>query len=255
MKKEVKLVDEKRGVMQVTLTDERWYTLPIKDEQTGNPTYRYVPSVSWICSHYPKGKAFWVWLASKGWDESQALKQQAGEKGSKIHSAVEMLIAGQELKHNDQLMNPQTGLMEELTVEEWEAILSFGLWVKETKPKFILNEVTVISEQYGFAGTVDAVIEIDGQIYIVDFKSGQYIWPEYEIQVSAYKQALSEMGKKTKDAKLAILQLGYRKNKKQFKFTEVDDQFSLFLASKQIWEKETAGQKVLQKDLPISIKL
>lgn len=255
MKKTVKVVDEKKGIMQITTTDERFYAIPSKDEVTGLPTYRYIPSVSWICGFYPKGVQFWKWLADKGWDESQALKQSAGEKGSKIHSAIEMLIAGQELKHNDQIMNPQSGIAEEFSVEEWESILSFGLWVKETKPKFILNEVTVISEKYGFAGTVDAVVEIDGQIYIVDFKSGQNLWPEYEMQISAYKQALSEMGKKTKDAKLAILQIGYRRNKKQFKFTEVDDQFSLFLASKQIWEKETAGQKVLQKDLPISIKL
>ena len=33
-----------------------------------------------IAGHYPKGIAFYKWLAEKGWDESQALKSAAGDK-------------------------------------------------------------------------------------------------------------------------------------------------------------------------------
>lgn len=255
MKKEVRVVDKEKGIVRVTTTDERWYAIPSDDPVTKLPSYRYIPSVTWICGHYPKGIAFYKWLADKGWDESQALKQAAGDKGSKIHAAIEALIAGGEVKLDDKLMNNTTGEMEELTTEEWEAILSFVLWANEVKPKFLISEMTVLSEQYGFAGTVDAVVQIEDQVYIVDFKSSQYVWPEYELQISAYKQALSEMGRKTENAKLAILQVGYKRNKKGYKFTEIEDQFPLFLAARQIWEKECAGQTVAQKDLPIVAKL
>ena len=40
-----------------------------------------------------------------------------------------------------------------------------------------------------------------------------------------------------------------------YKFTEVEDQFPLFLAAKQIWAKETKGQVPHQKDYPLKITL
>lgn len=255
MKKTIKVVNEKAGILQVTTNDERWYAIPDKDVNTGLPTYRYIPSVTWICGHYPKGIAFYKWLADKGWDESQAIKQAAGEKGSKIHQALELLIAGKKIKHDDQLFNTTTEELEGMTLEEWEAVLSFAEWVKEVKPKFLLTEQTVISEKYGFAGTVDTVIQIGDQVYIVDFKSSQYVWPEYELQIAAYKQALSEMGRNTKDAKLAILQIGYKKNRRRYKFTEVEDKFDLFKSCMLIWRNEADKQEPLQKDYPISISI
>jgi hypothetical protein len=51
------------------------------------PEFRYVPPVTWIAGHYPKRIAFYKWFAEKGWDESQALKSAAGDKGSKLHEA------------------------------------------------------------------------------------------------------------------------------------------------------------------------
>lgn len=255
MKKEIKLVDEKSGIFRVTTVDERWYAIPGEDPVTGLPTYNYIPSVTWITGHYPKGIAFYKWLADKGWDESQALKQAAGDKGSKVHKAIEMLIAGDELRNDTKMKNPSTEQEEEFSVEEWEAICSFKAWADENKPKFLMQEMTVISKEHGYAGTVDCVAQIGDQVYIIDWKTSQYIWPEYEIQISAYKQALKEMGKKTENAKLAVLQIGYRKNKKNFKFTEIEDKFPLFLHAKGIWENETSGQKPLQREYPLFVKL
>jgi len=103
----------------------------------------------------------------------------------------------------------------------------------------------------GYAGTVDMVVEIEGELWIIDLKTSQSVWPSHELQVSAYKHAIPMM----EDAKLAILQLGYRRNKDGFKFTEINDQYSLFLSTKEIWAKETAGEKPHQKDYPMSINL
>ena len=55
--------------------------------------------------------------------------------------------------------------------------------------------------------------------------------------------------------KLAILQLGYRRNKAGWKFTEVEDKFDLFLAARQIWHNESSGDKVSQKDFPLMLSL
>ena len=151
------------------------------------------------------------------------------------------------------LPNKETGNEEELTVEEYEAVVSFVEWANEAKPKFLHKEMTVVSKEYGYAGTVDCIAEINGEVYVIDWKTSQYIWPEYELQVSAYLEALKEMGI-IKDAKLAILQVGYRKNKANFKWNELTPQFDLFLSARSIWAKETNGEKPKQKDYPIAVR-
>lgn len=250
MKKEIREVDKEKGIVQVTTTDERWYVKEITDPVTGLPSYQYVPSVTWICGHYPKGVQFYKWLAEKGWDESQAIKNAAGGRGSKVHKAIELLLDGLTVRMGDKIPN-RDGVEEELTVEEYDAILSFHKWYLEAKPEEIIStEITIWNDVEGYAGTVDLVAKIGGDTYIIDFKTSQQIWAEYELQLSAYKHSLPEL-----DAKLAILQVGYKKNKAGYKFTEIDDKYDLFLAAKQIWKNETSGQKPLQKDYPLSIEL
>lgn len=249
MKKEIRNVDQQKGIAQITTFDERWYAKPSVNPTTGLPEYSFVPSVTWIAGHYPKGVAFYKWLADKGWDEAEAIKQAAADKGSKVHLAIKALIDGEEVRMDSRFTNSE-GVLEELKVAEYEAILSFADWYNETKPEVLASEYVVFNDEYGYAGTIDLKCRIAGKTYIVDFKSGQNIWPEYELQLSAYKHA-----EKGVDA-LAILQVGYRRNKiKHYKFTELEDKFPLFLAARQIWANETGGEQPKQKDYPLSILL
>lgn len=255
MKKIIRETDEKRGIIQVTIADERWYVKEERDGKTDLPTLRYVPSVTWITGHYPKGIQFYKWLAEHGWDESQAIKQAAGDKGSKVHDAISAILRGEEVRIDSKFLNRSTEQIEELTLEECDAILSFVKWREEVRPESIAWDTTVFSDQYGYAGSLDYVCRIDGVPYITDFKTSQQVRPEYELQVSAYKHALQEQenaeGQGTEPYKLAILQVGYRRNKNGYKFTEVEDQFDLFLAARQIWAKECDGEEPKKKDYPI----
>lgn len=256
MKKDIITIDKEKGVYQITTTDERWYTIDEKDSTTGLPGYKFIPSVTWITGYVYKGIGFYKWLAEKGWDEAESAKMEAGDKGSKIHSAIELLITGASVKLDDKYFSRMSETDEELKPEEYAAIMSFKNWYDETKPKFIMQETTVISEKYNFAGTVDAVAKIGDQLYIIDWKTSQYVWPSMEAQLSAYKQALKEMGRKVDGVKLAILQIGYRKNKKGFKFTEVEDQFEeLFIPAQKFWEKDNKGKSPKQVEFPLEIKL
>jgi len=240
MKIEIRKVDEKRGIIQITTSDERWYIK--QDEQLNNI---FVPSVTWICEHYPKGIGFYKWLSQRSWDESEALKEAAGEKGSRVHRAIDDLICGKTILIDSKYAaNDEEA--KELTVAEYEAVMSFVEWCKDKKPKFLQHDFVVWGD--GYAGTVDALCEIEDKKYIIDFKTSQSIWPSHELQLSAYKHAFDEVN-------LAILQLGYRLNKKKYKFTEIEDKFDLFLAAKQIWANETEGVIPLQKDYPMELRL
>jgi len=247
MKKTIKYLSEDKKTMQITIADERFY---VKfDEKTEQDIF--YPSCTWICGHYPKGVAFYKWLANHGWDESEAIKQAAGDKGSKVHSAIVDLIDGNEVPMNMQYPNPKTEALEELTLEEYECLVSFVNWFKEVNPSIIAREVTVFNEEFHYAGTVDLLCQIKGETWLIDFKTGQYIWPEYELQVSAYRHALMHH----KTLKLGIIQVGYRLNKKKYKFTEVQDKFDLFQSAYRIWQNEQEGVEPKKIDLPTSLKL
>lgn len=250
----------KEGIVQVTIADERWY---IKDTPQGSV---FVPSVTWIADSYPKGKSFYKWLADKGWDEAEEIKVAAGDKGSKVHAAIVDLIDGKGVRMDAKYLNPSTGVEEELTLEEYEALVSFVRFWKLKNPKTIARETVVFNEEYGYAGTVDWVGVLDGKLTILDFKTSSQVWPAYEMQVSAYKHAMKSIpvieihgGKKIKVAKpietLAILQVGYRRNRDGWKLTPIEDKFDLFLAARKIWENEHKDEQPTKRDYPESIKL
>ncbi len=239
MKIETREVDLKRGIVQTTTLDERWYSVG----------KNFLPSSSWIASYYPKGKQFEEWLKKNG-DESEQIKNLAGNRGSKVHQAIELLLNGKEVKMDDCLMN-QHGVAEEISVEEWEAIMSFVSWYKEVKPEVLEIEHTVINEKEGYGGTLDLKCKIDGVICIVDYKTSAAIYPSHQIQLSSYKHADGNNDVE----KMYILQVGFKKNKAGFKFTEVDDCFDIFLATKQIWFNENKNISPKQREYPLRLKL
>lgn len=249
MKKEIRLVDKEKGILQVTTTDERWYARSIENPTTGLPEYEFVPSVTWICDHYPKGVAFYKWLASKGWDEAQSIKESAGDRGSRVHYAIRDLIEGREVKIDSPYKTVDSEEARELSLDEYECLMSFTEWVKDAKPKFEAWEFQVWGD--GYAGSVDLYCTIDGIPYVVDFKTSQSVQMSHRLQVSAYKNA----GEFPENTKLAILQVGYKLNKKRYKFTEVEDQYNEFLAAKIIWANENKGVKPQQKNYPLKLKL
>lgn len=253
MKKEIRTV--KDGIVQITSVDERWYARPTADPETGLPAkWEFVPSVTWICGFYPKGIGFYKWLANTGWDEAEAIRQARGEKGSKVHQAVGDLLEGKTVKMDDAYINRTTGQPEELSLEEYECLMAFRDWWADAKPTLIAREFVLWGD--GYAGTGDLLCTIKGEPWLIDLKTSQYVWPEHELQVSAYKHALPDALSLANHApKLGILQVGYRANKRKWKLTPVEDQYDLFLAARAIWQKETAGQEVSQKDYPLALSL
>jgi hypothetical protein len=279
MKKEIRDFNLERGTVQVTVADERWYSRLGTNAVTGLPEIQYVPSVTWIAGHYPKGVGFYKWLADKGWDESEAIKSAAGDKGSRVHRAIVDLIDGQTVPMDAKYAAGDEPA-QELSLEEYDCLRSFADWWVACEPETLAREVTVFNEEYHYAGTLDWVgmlhkppKGLSPGPWLLDWKTSKDVWPEHEIQVSGYAHsdymtgfahcsrgdALEKREYRTFEGEimwhLGILQVGYRRNKAGWKLTEVQDQFPLFLAARQIWEKETEGQDVFRRDYPLSLCL
>jgi hypothetical protein len=253
MKREIREVDAAKGWIQITECDERWYARLVNEGKT----WDYVPSVTWILEvGYPKGNGFYRWLAGKGWDEAEAIKESAGDQGDKVHQGVQVLLSGGRVNMGDSFVNPSTMQPEPLTPHEYLCLMTLKEWADEEQPIIIELERPVWNEKYRYAGTRDIKCRLKSDdyryVWVIDVKTSQHVWATHICQVSAYKHATSEQDVK----RLGILQLGYMKNKyKKWKFTRVTDEFGLFLAAKKIWERECQGIVPLQRDYPVSLSL
>jgi len=261
MKKQIIDVDKTRGVFRATTTDERFYIKTTKSPKTGLPTYDFYPSTTWITSYYPKGYWFTQWQKKVGLDEAELIKNLAGERGSKVHYACSDLAIGKEIRMDSKYLNPTTEQEEELKPDEYGCVMKFAKWLDKTKPQILAIEQTLFNEEHHYAGTVDYVLRIDGQIYLIDLKTAQGVYPDYKLQISAYShldftpKIVPVSKAEWNNRKLAILQVGYRRNKDGYKFTEVDDQFDVFLATKKLWANENPDTKPKQVEYPITLQM
>ena len=252
MKYEYRIIDKEKGLVQVTTTDERFYGKIMLID--GKEVFNWKPSITFITASYPKGRGYEKWLGDKGWDKAEEIKNSAGDRGTIVHHAFQALIEDGEIKI-DQKFKDRDGVERELTADEYYCVITGGQWyVSVGKPKPILIEKTVESEEYGYAGTLDYLFQFPDYTLLLDLKTSKAVYTSHELQLTVLEQACTENGYKVD--KRAILQVGYTANKNQhWKFTETDADLPLFLATKQIWAKEYGGQRPLQRDYPLVINI
>lgn len=259
MYKEIRIVSEDKNTMQITCPNERWYiTYARNDEGAITEVLKQYRSVTWITSYCPMDEFLMRIIAKRGWDESEDQRMQAGNKGSRVHNAIHDLVLGNKVTFESEYLDQITEETRPLTGEEYAAVLTFKDWFEKTKPKVIDTEFTVYNDEYMYAGTVDLLCEIEGKRYIIDYKTSAYtsVPTSHKAQLDGYKMAKTE-DHSFEDCNLAILQIGYPRNKAGYKFNEIDHNPDRFLACNTFWhEKVSEKQKqVFQKDFPTEISL
>ena len=74
-------------------------------------------------------------------------------------------------------------------------IKAYKDWSRERNPTWLAAEQKIYYHDPGgvncYAGTVDAVAEVDGKLCVIDFKTSKKIYKPYHLQVAAYAQAIS----------------------------------------------------------------
>ena len=72
-----------------------------------------------------------------------------------------------------------------------QALQSF--WTTH-KPEILGQEIELYSDKYGVAGRCDAIAKINGETWLLDWKSGKAIYPEVALQLAIYKDMLKDLG-------------------------------------------------------------
>lgn len=167
---------------QITFTDQRFYELEGK----------FYPSVTTILSSFPKTESFYKWLRETG-EDSNRLRDEAGEKGSQVHNLTEQYDNGLEVS----LLNSDGA--QRWSVEVWHQFSKYVEFRNATAPalKIHAREMNLIDPSCGTAGTLDTYCEIDGKHLILDIKTGKSIYPHFWCQLAIYRKMFENLcGKK-----------------------------------------------------------
>jgi hypothetical protein len=69
---------------------------------------------------------------------------------------------------------------------------SFLEWFKEEQPEYEMVEAPVFSREFGYAGTLDAIVRLPsqgGKRYLLDYKTGTRTFADHALQLAAYRHA------------------------------------------------------------------
>lgn len=108
-------------------------------------------------------------------------KEAAGDIGKLVHSAIEEYV--------------KNGTEPKLDKQGTKMFENFKKWVADNKVKFLESEKHLYSEKLFVGGICDAIVEIDGQKWLADWKTGgTRIYPEAMAQMAGYEILAREMG-------------------------------------------------------------
>jgi len=243
-----RILEISEDAKQITMPDSRYY------RRNG----QYYPSVTYVLGVYPKGKYFEDWLKKVGYS-SEYIVKKAGEEGTQVHEMIEAFLNGEELNflgpHGRPLYHPDV----------WQMFLRFVEWWEEYNPTLIETEVHLFSDELKVAGTCDMVCEIDGELWIVDFKTSNNMQTTYELQASVYGKMYEECyGKKADRFGLLWLKSSKRKaatGKMQGKGWEMvessrsqEDNLDIFKTVKKLFDLENPTHKPIFTEFKTQVK-
>lgn len=146
------------------------------------------------------GIIHWAWkLGTEGKDWKNN-RDDAGTKGTDIHSLVEDYVKDC-ITENDGLATQR------ITNDGVDPIKHFVEWAREQNVKFLVSEKNVYSRELWVGGICDLVLEIGGERYVGDVKTSKRIYWSQFLQMGAYQLCFEEMGEKPFDGSI-IIRLG-----------------------------------------------
>jgi hypothetical protein len=119
--------------------------------------------------------------------------EDAGNIGHQAHTLIEENIKAAFASYNGIVpiykIEAAAGITDERVLNCVNAALD---WMRVHRVKWLSTERKIYSRSYNYAGTMDGLCVVDDRLCIVDWKTSNYLYPEYAYQTAAYQHAYVE---------------------------------------------------------------
>ncbi len=118
------------------------------------------------------------------------IRDAAADVGTAVHTAIESSLSGTD---DEIVLEGLRGALEgEQADRAIRALRGWLQWRDLISFQPLEMEVSLVSERYGYGGTIDLIGETAGQLSLIDWKATGGIYRETLIQVEAYRRLWDE---------------------------------------------------------------
>ncbi len=147
----------------------------------------WLPRVTSILEIVAKPGLLRYYAQQKNYLEAMEGLRRAADAGLKIHDICEQILLG------NGVHIPQK--MEKLADE-------FRAWMQKHKIEVLGVEQKIVdADKHFFCGTADILAKVDGEMGVIDIKTGSGIWNEHALQTAAYMHAYNKSAANENKAK------------------------------------------------------
>lgn len=139
----------------------------------------WYPRVTKIISIKAKPALYKYYAEAASYVAAQKSTQESAREGTLMHETVEKFLIGEE-PEVDPLIQPAVSAF--LKFRDQNRI--------QVDPEYV--EKRIVSYDHRYAGTLDAVALIGGKFGVLDIKTSQAIYRDYNLQTSAYMDPLAK---------------------------------------------------------------
>lgn len=137
----------------------------------------WYPRVTSIISIKAKPALYKYYAGLPSFAAGEAIKNKSAEEGTLLHETIESILKDE---------NP------EVPESVKPAVTAFLDFRKQNEIIPHQIETRLVSKKHHYAGTMDCLAELNGQLGVLDIKTSLAIYRDYNIQTSAYVEALKE---------------------------------------------------------------
>lgn len=198
-----------------------------------------VPGVTTITGRFKDGSALLRWAHKCGLEgiDIDRVRDDAADAGKMGHQWIEDTIHERDLT---EFPLASDDMMEKAA----RALMAFKDWRSRNDVEFVETELPLVSEAHRFGGTLDALARIGGKLRLVDFKTGNRVYPEHLAQLGGYAILLAEHGHEIEGADLLRLDKehgGFAHH--EWPLSVVDIGKRAFLSMRELYDLDAALKK------------
>lgn len=146
-----------------------------------------VPGTTTIIGRFKEsgGLIHWAWEQGRDGKDYRETRDAAASAGTLAHDMVEAHI------HGEPYLPPEDADVA-LVAKAAEAFGAYLSWANQSRLEIVATELQLVSEEYRYGGTPDAIGLLDGKHVLLDWKTGNRVYGDMLCQLAAYKHLIEE---------------------------------------------------------------